>query len=233
MSEQTAPTIAERNAAARAAAKVDANSTLTFPNGGSFVYYAATVPGRKQVKEGGKKKMVETENTVVLPVVESLDDIKAFSNLVFENAGARAVELFDAIFGDHLTDASNESFDLENHTEDTAKLINLTISPDRPRSAGLKMEDINNRIATLTPEYMALIDASRTAGAWAELKGDDGAALFTSEEAYNMRLVNLASELKKLSSQAEEKRKKLAEIKAKREEKAAKAAAAAKQAAQS
>ena len=229
MSESNTPTIADRNNAAIAHAKANpAESTVKFP-AGEFLYYPAIVTSRKQVKEGGKKKMVETEHTVVRPVIETAEDAKRFVALVLDSAESRAVELFEKVFGDHLEDASNESFNVQNGTEDLEKMIHLTISPERPRSAGLKMEDINQRISVLTPEFMSLIDAANKPGAWAGLKDDTGAQLFTNEEQFNLRLVNLSSELKKLSAQAEEKRKKLAEIKAKREEKAAAATAAAKQ----
>ena len=227
MSENQTPTIAERNAAAIAAAKTNPEAVIKFP-AGTFTYFPATKTYRKQIKEGGKKKMVETEHTVIRPVIETKEDAKAFFSLMLDSAEGRAVELFEKIVGQHLEDASDESFNVENGTEDVEKLVHLTVSPERPRSAGLKMEDINQRISVLTPEFMSLIEAANKAGAWAELKDESGAALFASEEQFNLRLVNLSSELKKLSSQAEEKRKKLAEIKAKREEKAAAATAKAK-----
>ncbi len=184
----------------------------------------------------GKAVTNKVDHPVVAPVVKDLAAILGYTAGVFNTVEARgagnAVKLFAALFGDRIRNASDESFDFAKQTDDTEKYVELTLQVERPRSAGLKIDEINSRLAALTPEYMALVNASNSTDGWQTvLSPETGAPAFDSVEAFGLRLSTVISEMTKLITVRQEKEKKSLEVKAKREEKARKQAEAVKAAA--
>lgn len=199
-----------------------------------FVLKMVEVTKRTKGKDG-KTTSVKEQHPVITPVVNDLAAVLSYTSIVFNTVDERspgaAVKLFNELFGDRIRTASDEAWNQETGNDDVDKLVAGHLQVERPRSAGMKLDEINARLAALAPEYMSLIDASRD-NSWASLVSPEtGAQLFDSTEAFALRLSAVVNEMTKLVAVRQEKEKKSLEIKAKREAKAAKLQAAVKEAA--
>jgi hypothetical protein len=179
----------------------------------------------KEKGADGKNKFVEKDHPVVGPVIESAVEAANFTSGLFMAAEAKApgagLKLFQTIFNDRIIEASDEAFDAKTGEHDETKIIALTLASERPRSSGQKLEDINKLVAELVPELIQLGAASE-GDKWQGLVNPvTNEPLFTSKDAYALRLVAVQTELQKLLAVKAQKEERQKEIRQKKEAKAA------------
>ena len=188
---------------------------------------------KTRVKEkgtDGKNKFVEKDHPVVGPVVETAVEAANFTSGLIMAAEAKApgagLKLFQAIFASRIQDASDEAFDAKTGEHSEAKIVEHTLASERPRSSGQKLEDINKLVAELVPELIQLGAASE-GDKWQGLVNPvTNEPLFSSKDAYVLRLSAVQTELQKLLAVKSQKEEHQKQIRLKKEAKAEAAKAA-------
>lgn len=188
---------------------------------------------KTRVKEkgtDGKNKFVEKDHPVVGPVIEDAVQAANFTSGLIMAAEAKApgagLKLFQAIFASRIQDASDEAFDAKTGEHNEAKIVEHTLASERPRSSGQKLEDINKLVAELVPELIQLGAASE-GDKWQGLVNPvTNEPLFSSKDAYVLRLSAVQTELQKLLAVKSQKEEHQKQIRLKKEAKAEAAKAA-------
>lgn len=217
----------------------DSNTPAVTVNIGSYPAAFGTVvlPHTKREVDAttGKKKSVPAPKTIVAPLIDSIDTGKDVFIAMVDHAesleAGNGLKLVGALLTKRFEDASDASFDMATGHEDWDKYINMLVSPERPRSSGLSLDDINRDLADYAIEVAMLAAASGSADGWKELKNLDGSPLFNSQGQFVLRLSEVSQKIDTLQRQREEKQAKSDANKKAREAKAAAAAVAAKAAA--
>lgn len=196
-------------------------------------YHATTVEVTRRAKDPttGKAKAEKVQHPIVAPVITGAADAANYLSALVMAAEAKAtgsgVKLFNVLLADRIQEASDNAFDSERDEHDENKIIAFTLATERARSHGLKLEDINKAISELVPELIQLGNHSAGDQWQALINPVTQQPLFESKDAYSLRLIAVQQEVQKLLAVKEQKEKKQAEIKSKRDAKVAKGKAAA------
>jgi len=179
----------------------------------------------------GKKKTIPAPKEIIAPHLTSVDDAKTLFVAMVDFAEAsepgNGLKLAGALFHKRFEDADDVAFNRTTGAEDIELYIKTLTSPERPRSGGLSIEDINKDLVDYALELGQLAAVGGSADGWQTLKDINGHPMFTSQGQFILRLSELSQKVEALQRVLEEKQAKSEANKKARAEKADKAKAAA------
>lgn len=179
----------------------------------------------------GKKMTVPAPKEIIAPHLTSVNDAKNLFVAIIDFAEAaeagNGLKLAGALFNKRFEDADDAAFNRTTGSEDLDLYIKTLTSPERPRSGGLSIEDINKDLVDYALELGQLAAVGGSADGWTHLKDVNGNAMFSSQGGFILRLSELSQKVEGLQRILEEKQAKSEANKKTRAEKAEKAKAAA------